>query len=579
MELVLRWVVLACLAVPTASAVSLEAFLEVRGDASFQGSGDGRFDWSGSVLDARLGHDLQSEPIVVDGKATLYVYSYIDAELEDSSPPGHSHVSRLVDTDEQDLGHVSGQVHFQAGSARSSVRLLPDGPVARSLDGAFALSSPRMIHASLARVPDAHPPELRESYYPPMGGIASMPKEAAVSFAGRLVVTGYSLGTSVGDIDTRWKDEGPTVPGLGHWVSRTTRVLVVEGQIQAQDTAWQQTYQGLDASVEGDLFLENAEGTGRLNGTPLPAGVHLFQAMGRMNITAQYSESPARWTIEGHPRFVAVNAQPVLGERITLAVAAAGLGTLALLAAVAAKWGRALLAAVPGLNIARPFGNQRRTKLLSAIAAHPGLDQVSLAATAGMGRGTARHHLRILLKADILTERLVGRRRTYTLNRGTFDFQLPASKGTAGYAMALARHPQRARLLDALETLGTGDYELLAKQLGQAGVHLRPNAASYHLGLLADAGLVTKHRVGRRILWKLAAPRDAIMEQHRSRFLQGARRALYECLRDEPQSIQELRSGASRKGVRLAAGALMHELETLANTGYATKVGSLYRRA
>lgn len=96
-------------------------------------------------------------------------------------------------------------------------------------------------------------------------------------------------------------------------------------------------------------------------------------------------------------------------------------------------------------------------------------------------RGTIRHHLRILLRADLLTERHSGIRRTYTLNDSSYEFPISVDAGapTAGVAMALLRHPHRQAIVDALQVLGEADYSKLQKRLAETGHRFERHAASY----------------------------------------------------------------------------------------------------
>jgi predicted ArsR family transcriptional regulator len=78
-------------------------------------------------------------------------------------------------------------------------------------------------------------------------------------------------------------------------------------------------------------------------------------------------------------------------------------------------------------------------------------------------------------------------------------------------------HPRRAQIVDELERRQAGaDVESLARAAG-----LHPNTARWHLGVLADAGIVHSHAEARgkpgrpRVVWQMSTLEPAPPENHR----------------------------------------------------------------
>jgi DNA-binding transcriptional ArsR family regulator len=571
----LAGVLLALALAPAASAAGpVHADLEVRGPASFAGSSNGTADWAGSVHDARLAHAGPLQPLRAAGRASLETNRFVFARTNASSPPGYREWLVPSGNGTADLGEVGGEIRFLEGDAHASVRLLPRGATL-PLGGAFALGSPFEVYDGLRQQGDARQGLPSADTYPG-GGFrldgGALPGPRA--FTGRVVVTGFLLDVGGRAVDTRWTARSDEAPGLGGVESYETRLLRVEGTFVAtavDGDGWLTIVSGLAGTLDGRLSIRSSGGDLTIGSRPGPGDVPAFDADGVFTVAASYGKGSSRWAIDGTSSSVTANGvaydQWLAGG--VRAVAAATL--LALLLAALAKWGN-LLSLLPGVHRADPLGNGRRVRVLQLVAANPGINQLELARAADASRATVRHHLRVLLRADLLTERRLGAAATYTLNSGSFGFPAPgAGAVSAGAAMAWLRHPVRRRIVDALQDVAEADYEALCAVWRSRGQRpLGRWEVSHHGGLLEGQSIVRRRREGRRVLWSLAFRRDDALQRQRRAFLVSARlEATARALAAGPGDARAVRDRLQGAGVRSPVAEVRRQLLLLEATGYA----------
>mgnify|MGYP000004273532 CR=1 FL=1 len=580
----MRWAPLVgvILVLPSGLAHELHAELQVQGTTTFRGVGNTTFEWTGGLLDARLGHEPTTSAFSVNGSATLLTYSFWYSNTNGSSPIGYTRYFIPLASDDEELGKASGMLRTGHASWNASLRLIPNDPVRGLIRGNFSVEPGTDIHENLYYPSDAQPYEVGTEYYPSFGSQLGCDGLELEEFAGRLIITGQEVTFNGQMVDTRWSDEGPAIGSGSTLVIRTTKVLVVEGTIGIPagfDCAhWFQAAQSIDSAVEGDLLIANARGTGTWNGTDLPAGIHLFQVQGPMRLRADLGQPTGAWAIQGEPDFLALNAAAFWDSRVSPLASIAAIGAAAALIGVLAKWGRAWLSLIPGLNLAEPFGNPQRVRILATVAEHPGIDQSELAVHSMLGRATVRHHLNILARNDLVAERRIGTRRTYTLNDGSYEFPvLPGATVTAGQATAIARHPVRQALLAALQS-SECDFESLRMRLNAQAQPFNRDAATYHLGLLLKHGLVKRRQEGRKVFWSATVDLESLKAVQKNRLLAlGDLNRILDAMTNpfnEKDLYRRLRSQRWRGSMK----ALSRKLDLLVAVGYARRIGETYER-
>jgi DNA-binding transcriptional ArsR family regulator len=250
----------------------------------------------------------------------------------------------------------------------------------------------------------------------------------------------------------------------------------------------------------------------------------------------------------------------------------AGAGLLALLLAAAAKALRALGYAVPGLSRAEPFGNATRVGILEFVTGNPGVTVPVVAGRFQVGRATARHHLAVLERSQLVSCVRSGGAAFYTLNHETFMFPVGgAGTPTAGEAFHHFLHPARQQVRQALEALGGASYPEMAEHWRRAGLEvLPPDVVSYHCHKLLDLGLLVREPQGKAVRWRLAHRLDEALRHQRQAFLKhGGLGRLLDALRDGPASVDQVARRLGARGHRMGRAAIRGGLRVLAATGYA----------
>ncbi|MGB0652653.1 MAG: winged helix-turn-helix transcriptional regulator [Thermoplasmatota archaeon] len=176
--------------------------------------------------------------------------------------------------------------------------------------------------------------------------------------------------------------------------------------------------------------------------------------------------------------------------------AAAGVGFLALLVSLLYYLWPALKAG-PLALFSRIQPNQvlehpERARVHQAIQEEPGIHHNALMAKLGMGNGALRHHMDKLVSAEEIVAVRNGGFTCYFV-KGTVDRR--------DMAAAAAVKSKGAR--DLLAAIRTAPGATLREAAGAAG--LTPQTASYHVGRLERAGLVSRTREGRTVRLHAAA--------------------------------------------------------------------------
>lgn len=539
-----------------AAPLPLSAHLEVRGDTILHGSADGTLAWGGSAKDARLGADGAGEAFDVVGDAELRTYTFVEVVRDQGSPLGYDRRLVPVGSDVAPLGPVHGRVTFSAPGPHLGLRVLPAPGTVVPAPANLTLTPPQDF-ARLLEAGDATEQAVGTSdLYPRPGGRltgVALPA-AGAAFDGRLAATDVVAHLPGRDVDTAWAVERSEVPGVGATSRWQSRVLVVSGSVapaQALDGAgWAHSVERLDARLDGDLLLANAQGTGSLNGTPLPSGFHLFQAMGSFQAAADYTGTDGSWQVDGAPRFLALDARAVL-PAAALATSAVGLGILAGLLAFASgrlpELAGLLVGRVRRLAKADAFASPTRRRVLQTLHEHQPAALPDLQRRTGLSRTALSYHLRVLVAYDLVQTRLPvdssRRNRVFMINSNSLAFDLPPQPQAdapvaADVALAAVNsHGERRWIFDAVHQNGPLDYRRLAALRAEAGRPPLPqSSASYHLSMLVKArALDEAWRDGRKEYSAAIDAAAAQLEQYRRLLRQaGALDAVRRLSRSEP---------------------------------------------
>ena len=143
-----------------------------------------------------------------------------------------------------------------------------------------------------------------------------------------------------------------------------------------------------------------------------------------------------------------------------------------------------------------PLEHEARAAVFDVVESRPGAYLSEVAERADLPLSTARHHVRVLEREDLLTgAKLRGKRRFY-----------PAYAGDMELAAAL-NDESTAAVLDALARLGGSSVSELADELGRD-----PSTVTHHLQRLEEDGLVSREREGRSVINRLSAETRAALE-------------------------------------------------------------------
>jgi DNA-binding transcriptional ArsR family regulator len=136
---------------------------------------------------------------------------------------------------------------------------------------------------------------------------------------------------------------------------------------------------------------------------------------------------------------------------------------------------------------------QERVLKLDAVRARPGIHLRGLQRDLRMPIGSLEHHLRLLLKHQLVVSHKDGRRRSYYPSGQTEQEDIPW--------LHCLRQDTWRRLLAGLLDDPEGDVDRFSQRLG-----LARSTVAYHLRRLNKAGLVERVQIGRDQLYQLAQP-------------------------------------------------------------------------
>lgn len=143
-----------------------------------------------------------------------------------------------------------------------------------------------------------------------------------------------------------------------------------------------------------------------------------------------------------------------------------------------------------------PLEHDARADVFEVVEETPGAYLSEVAKQADLPLSTARHHVRVLEREELLTGAKVrGKRRFY-----------PAYTGDIELAAAL-NDESTAVVLDALSRLGGASVSELADELGRD-----PSTVTHHLQRLAEDDIVVREREGRAVINRLSAEARTALE-------------------------------------------------------------------
>jgi predicted transcriptional regulator len=136
-----------------------------------------------------------------------------------------------------------------------------------------------------------------------------------------------------------------------------------------------------------------------------------------------------------------------------------------------------------------PLEHDARADVFEVVEETPGAYLSEVAEQADLPLSTARHHVRVLEREELLTGAKVrGKRRFYPAYTG--DIELAAAMNDESTAV----------VLDALSRLGGASVSELADELGRD-----PSTVTHHLQRLEEDDIVVREREGRAVINRLSA--------------------------------------------------------------------------
>ncbi|WP_276258322.1 winged helix-turn-helix transcriptional regulator [Haloglomus litoreum] len=143
-----------------------------------------------------------------------------------------------------------------------------------------------------------------------------------------------------------------------------------------------------------------------------------------------------------------------------------------------------------------PLEHEAREAMFEVVEDSPGTYLSEIADRAGIPLSTARHHIRVLEREDLVSGAKVrGKRRFY-----------PAH--TEGVELAAAMNDDStAAVIDALARLGAASVSDLADELGKD-----PSTVTHHVQRLEEDEVVVRERDGRAVMNKLTAAARTMLE-------------------------------------------------------------------
>jgi DNA-binding MarR family transcriptional regulator len=143
-----------------------------------------------------------------------------------------------------------------------------------------------------------------------------------------------------------------------------------------------------------------------------------------------------------------------------------------------------------------PLEHEARDAMFAVVEESPGTYLSEIADRADLPLSTARHHIRVLEREDLVSGAKVrGKRRFY-----------PAY--TEGVELAAAMNDDStAAVIDALARIGAASVSDLADELGKD-----PSTVTHHVQRLEEDGVIVRERDGRAVINKLSAAARTALE-------------------------------------------------------------------
>lgn len=143
-----------------------------------------------------------------------------------------------------------------------------------------------------------------------------------------------------------------------------------------------------------------------------------------------------------------------------------------------------------------PLEHDRRAALYERVQDSPGLSLTSLAEETDVPLSSARHHLCVLKREGLVTDRKIrGKRRFVPLGADNDE------------RVAALRDEATARVLTALARNGPSSVSTLAEDLDRD-----PSTVCHHLDGLEEAALVERHREGRAVVNSLTPTARSMLD-------------------------------------------------------------------
>ncbi|HLE47000.1 MAG TPA: ArsR family transcriptional regulator [Candidatus Thermoplasmatota archaeon] len=185
----------------------------------------------------------------------------------------------------------------------------------------------------------------------------------------------------------------------------------------------------------------------------------------------------------------AVVANPIDSTLIATLTVAAG-GFFSTLAYLAQKYGG--LGSIPlYTRIAKSdlLENNIRQQIFDLISQNPGVNVSEIARRLDIAWGTATHHLHKLRHERLVSIRIASNQKCYFPNGGTYTQKEMD-------VMSAVKHPTARQIADFLVRMGPQCHGDIAQLLD-----LTPALVSFHADKLVHAGVVARHRDGRRTIF------------------------------------------------------------------------------
>ncbi len=315
-------------------------------------------------------------------------------------------------------------------------------------------------------------------------------------------------------VEDRSAHDPATQSGMDVYES-TILVLDAPRMTFPQELPWRLAGTDLDGELGGRATWRGVTGVVTLD-QDQSADPEVLDLTGRFHLAGALAPTDARWRIDGNATAASVDFQAVV---VPAAPVVGGLTLLGVVATLLA-YGRTLVAIAVG-RVGDPLENETRRNILRIIHDRQSIRITELQEETGLSRGALRYHIQVLRAGHVLQAVAHGdrgRNTTYVLNGGSLTFRAseiadgpdgshvarskphaPHDPIVAEALGAAATHPVRRAVYTHLLDHGPTEPDALHTALQTAGPAVARSTLSYHLRIMADAGLVrAMQRDGRK---------------------------------------------------------------------------------